>query len=311
MQTVLGRTRLWVGTVTTVAVIGAALAVAGPAAAATAPRGVAVAGFFSIGGPFVEVGRVDLPPGGTFTAASAMFGGLGTLTTVSSSTTLAPDGGAQSSTSIQTADLLLVGVPVVATAISASCTAGDAGVSATSSVGSLTIGGVAITLPLAGTSTTTTIGTATVTVAAGFQTNPNFSPTTDLEILRQALEVTVSVDGQGAVTIVLGEVYCAATASPVSAVTLRGLSATPARTGVVVRWNTASETGTLGFNVYRELNGKRVRVNPKLIAVNAVGRYSLIDRKAPKGKTVRYWIQAVNLDGSRKWYGPTRVARTT
>ncbi len=55
--------------------------------------------------------------------------------------------------------------------------------------------------------------------------------------------------------------------------------------------------------------GKRVRVSAKLIASMGCSLYSFVDRKAPKGTSVRYWIRALNLDGSRSWYGPTRVIR--
>ena len=61
---------------------------------------------------------------------------------------------------------------------------------------------------------------------------------------------------------------------------------------------------------YRRVSGKRTRVNTTVIAGKGGGLYSFLDRKAPKSKTVRYWIQAVNMDGSRSWYGPARVSRT-
>ncbi|MBA3366123.1 MAG: hypothetical protein H0U03_10120 [Actinobacteria bacterium] len=94
-----------------------------------------------------------------------------------------------------------------------------------------------------------------------------------------------------------------------TAATFRSLAASPTARGVLVRWNTASEIDTLGFHVYREVNGKRVRVNSKLIAGKGRGLYTFLDRKAPKGKLVRYWIQVVNVDGSRTWYGPARVTK--
>ena len=102
--------------------------------------------------------------------------------------------------------------------------------------------------------------------------------------------------------------------SGMTAVTLRSVTATRAPHGVLVRWRTAAETDVLGFNVYRELNGKRVRINPKPIAAanTSAGRtYSYLDRKSPRGKAVRYWIQGVNADGSRDWYGPARIRPTT
>lgn len=95
------------------------------------------------------------------------------------------------------------------------------------------------------------------------------------------------------------------------AVSFASLSAEPAKAGVRVRWRTAAETSTLGYNVYREVNGKRVKANRFMItAHNQVGgrTYSFVDRMAPRGKLLRYWIQIVNVDGSRRWYGPTRVS---
>jgi hypothetical protein len=95
-------------------------------------------------------------------------------------------------------------------------------------------------------------------------------------------------------------------------VTFRSVSATATSRGAVVRWRTGSELGTLGFNVYRAVHGRRVRVNKHLIraaSASAGHAYSFLDRTAPRTKALRYWIQVVNLDGSRRWYGPARVAR--
>ena len=94
-----------------------------------------------------------------------------------------------------------------------------------------------------------------------------------------------------------------------TAVTFRSLSAARGANGVTVRWRTASEIGTLGFHVYREVNGKRVRANAKLVAAKGRGSYSFLDRRAPRGKAVRYWIQEVALDGTRSWHGPAAVGR--
>ena len=95
--------------------------------------------------------------------------------------------------------------------------------------------------------------------------------------------------------------------SPPTAVTLR--SADPVRTprGVLVRWRTASESDTLGFNVYRQRKGDWVRLNHGLIAAAFGGtprgcRYSWLDRRAPSGR-VKYRLQAVGLDGTRSWIG--------
>ena len=109
---------------------------------------------------------------------------------------------------------------------------------------------------------------------------------------------TLTIDGAGVVRIGL-------------AATFRSIAAARTSKGVMVRWSTASESQMLGFHVYRQVNGKRVRVNRTLIAAKGRGGYSFLDRKAPRGaKGLRYWLQVVNLDGSRTWYGPARVLRT-
>ena len=95
-------------------------------------------------------------------------------------------------------------------------------------------------------------------------------------------------------------------------VTFRSLGARAVADGVRVRWRTGAETGVLGFNVYRSASGKRTRLNRRLIVAAGTrsGRaYSLLDRKAPRMGAASYWIEVVNLDGSRRWHGPARVAR--
>lgn len=96
-----------------------------------------------------------------------------------------------------------------------------------------------------------------------------------------------------------------------TAVRFRSLSTTRSARGVHVRWATASEHDVLGFHVYREQNGRRTRASERLIpAKSGFGRkYSYLDRRAPAAARVRYWIQAVNFDGSRRWYGPARAVR--
>lgn len=97
------------------------------------------------------------------------------------------------------------------------------------------------------------------------------------------------------------------TLSATTPVRFRSLAATRSPAGVVVRWRTASELRTLGFNVYREVGGRRVRTNRTLIAAKGRGSYSFLDRAAPRQASVRYWIQEVALDGSRTWHGPVRL----
>jgi hypothetical protein len=94
--------------------------------------------------------------------------------------------------------------------------------------------------------------------------------------------------------------------SEVVAARFRWASATRTKQGVLVRWRTASEVDALGFNVYRAVQGKRLRANAHLLPARGASAYSFLDRRAPKATSLRYWIQLVNLDGSRSWYGPAR-----
>jgi len=52
---------------------------------------------------------------------------------------------------------------------------------------------------------------------------------------------------------------------------LQSLTAEATKQGVVLRWKTAGELNNLGFNVYREQNGERVRLNSTLVAGSASG----------------------------------------
>jgi hypothetical protein len=75
--------------------------------------------------------------------------------------------------------------------------------------------------------------------------------------------------------------------------------------GVLIRWRMGSEAGALGYNVYRERGGARIRLNRAIIAARGTvaGRsYSYLDRAAPRARHgLRYWLQVVSTDGSRVW----------
>jgi len=93
-----------------------------------------------------------------------------------------------------------------------------------------------------------------------------------------------------------------------SAVALRAFTATRAGKSTLLRWRTASERGTLGFDVFREQSGRRVKVNRRLI--KAAGRgasgasYAFRDARAAR----RYWLREVTDDGSRVWLGTATVS---
>ena len=100
-----------------------------------------------------------------------------------------------------------------------------------------------------------------------------------------------------------------------TAVALQTASGTRTRGGVLVRWRTASESQTLGFNVFRAWHGKLVKLNraliPSVFGGTTTGHaYSWLDGSAPRGSTtLRYRLQAVSLDGTRRWAGAASVGR--
>ncbi|MGP0020696.1 MAG: C25 family cysteine peptidase [Candidatus Sulfotelmatobacter sp.] len=86
---------------------------------------------------------------------------------------------------------------------------------------------------------------------------------------------------------------------------------------VVLTWKTGAEAHNLGFNVYREQNGNRVRMNASLIAGSALlmsgaqpkhaGRsYAWIDA-APAVAGDAYWLEDVDVNGTRTMHGPVSV----
>jgi uncharacterized protein YkwD len=98
------------------------------------------------------------------------------------------------------------------------------------------------------------------------------------------------------------------------AVTMRSMSGHATKHGVVLHWRTASEIDTAGFRVYRVMHGTRIRVSHRLLP--ALGRgggghsYTFRDRHVPAGKrTLTYYLQSIDLDATKTWHGPARVAR--
>ncbi len=114
--------------------------------------------------------------------------------------------------------------------------------------------------------------------------------------------------------IVLGEATAYTTVASPTPVTLRSFTATRDRSGVLLRWRTASEFDVLGFNVYAVIRGRRVRVNPSLVASRGRTQgaaYALRHRLRKDKAPSRYWLQVVGVDGSRSWRSATTVAHRT
>ncbi len=86
----------------------------------------------------------------------------------------------------------------------------------------------------------------------------------------------------------------------------------------MVLWKTSVEAHNFGFNVYREQNGSRVRMNPSVIAGSALlmngalprhsGRsYAWIDTAAP-GAGTSYWLEDIDVNGTRTMHGPVSLS---
>lgn len=90
--------------------------------------------------------------------------------------------------------------------------------------------------------------------------------------------------------------------------------------GVLISWGSANEANNLGFNVYRELGGRRVRVNRGVIAGSALTVGAGVELRAGEGYrwwdadgtgAAQYWIEDLDLDGTRTMHGPlTTLAGT-
>lgn len=96
-------------------------------------------------------------------------------------------------------------------------------------------------------------------------------------------------------------------------VELTSFEAFQVKGGNLLQWETGYEVDNLGFNLYREVDGRRALVNPSLVAGSAfvagqgvrmtAGRsYRWFDREGAAG--ARYWLEDVDLNGERKVYGP-------
>lgn len=89
----------------------------------------------------------------------------------------------------------------------------------------------------------------------------------------------------------------------------------------VLTWKTGGEAHNLGFNIYRDLNGTKVRMNPSVIAGSALlmkgalpkhsGKsYAWMDPSAPVSGA-SYWLEDIDINGTRTMHGPVLVSIST
>lgn len=88
--------------------------------------------------------------------------------------------------------------------------------------------------------------------------------------------------------------------------------ATPSNRGVLLTWETASESDNLGFNLYRSPESSEASPREKLNADLIPGagttqepqRYSFLDERVEAGRTYAYWLEQVDVGGNATLYGP-------
>ncbi|MBI3644680.1 MAG: DUF11 domain-containing protein, partial [Acidobacteriales bacterium] len=100
---------------------------------------------------------------------------------------------------------------------------------------------------------------------------------------------------------------------------LQSLTAEGSSQGAIIRWKTGGELNNLGFNVYREQNEDRIRLNSTLVAGSALMMSGYLEKHAgksyawidPKGTpTSTYWLEDIDLNGERTLHGPVSVSVT-
>lgn len=100
-----------------------------------------------------------------------------------------------------------------------------------------------------------------------------------------------------------------------TAMTLDGFTVKRYDSGALIEWQTGFEADNLGFNIYREEKGKRVKITPQMVAGSALltgegttlaaGRsYSWWD-DTPQGKhAAHYYLEELDLKGESELHGP-------
>jgi hypothetical protein len=100
-----------------------------------------------------------------------------------------------------------------------------------------------------------------------------------------------------------------------TAVNLISFTAEDAGEGTRIEWRTGYETGNIGFKVYRDTASGLQLITPSLVAGSALfagmqtaltaGRtYVWWDRDKEARSSARYWLEDIDLDGTKTMHGP-------
>lgn len=100
-----------------------------------------------------------------------------------------------------------------------------------------------------------------------------------------------------------------------TAVKLTSFKALTDGSRVVLQWKSGYEVNNLGYNVYREVGGRRTRVTPSIVAGSALlagagtrltagFSYAWTDTPANTKGLVQYYLEDIDLNGTRTMHGP-------
>lgn len=149
-------------------------------------------------------------------------------------------------------------------------------------------------------------GTGAATDVNGFASlKPGSSSTTMSETL------SAMATWQGGAVDITAKYPCVVTAAK-----MNSFAAARSGSGVAVSWKSGAETHNLGYNVYRDVAGAKTKLNSSLIAGSALlfrdtlpqhgaKSYGWIDRTPVSGAV--YWLEDVDLNGTRTMHGPVSV----
>jgi len=111
--------------------------------------------------------------------------------------------------------------------------------------------------------------------------------------------------------------YAAYTRNQITPITLASFGANWTENGVLIDWETVTETNNFGFNIMRAeiVDGERIQINVEIIFSNLApgdafgSSYEYLDETAVPGTEYFYWLVDVPLDSSEPGiYGPISPA---
>jgi hypothetical protein len=109
--------------------------------------------------------------------------------------------------------------------------------------------------------------------------------------------------------------FVALKASATTEIQNRSFTFTSSNDGNRVRLETGRDVNNLGFNLYRQQNGRRTKLNSSILAGSALlagghtvltagHAYSWLDDLPGANRATAYWLEEIDLNGKRTWYGP-------